>query len=154
MLRFSLTIFVFLSFAGFCQAQTVGKVSTSKTLPTVSTNQTAKSSPAYAEILLQKTELESQLEDLAADYTDDFPKVKELRFQLGLLQKETDKLLALSSADANKLTLALGKLIVRKVELETGLWLLQAQYKDDYPEVKRAKRKLAVFEKAIREILP
>jgi uncharacterized protein involved in exopolysaccharide biosynthesis len=141
-------IFFLLSSFALC-AQTTGK----KVLPT-NANQAAKSSPAYAEILLQKTELESQLEDFAADYTDDFPKVKELRFQLGLIQKETDKLLAVSSADASKLSLALGKLIVRKIELETNLWLLQAQYKDDYPEVKRARRKLAVYEKAIREILP
>jgi len=134
-----------------CFAQTTGK----KLSPQSSgINQAAKSSPAYAEILLQKTELESQLEDFSTDYTDDFPKVKELRFQLGLIEKETNKLLAVSSADSGKLSLALGKLMVRKTELETNLWLLQAQYKDDYPEVKRAKRKLAVFEKAIREILP
>lgn len=135
-----------------CWAQTNGK----KVLPQnlLINNQAAKSSPAYAEILLQKTELESQLEDFAADYTDDFPKVKEIRFQLGLIQKEMGKLLAVNSADTNKLSLALGKLIVRKIEIETNLWLLQSQFKDDYPELKRAKRKLAVFEKAVREILP
>jgi hypothetical protein len=50
--------------------------------------------------------------------------------------------------------LALGKLIVRKIELETNLWNLKAQYKDDYPDVRKAKQKVAVFERAIREILP
>ncbi|MDQ6785992.1 MAG: hypothetical protein M3033_04130 [Acidobacteriota bacterium] len=147
----SAVIFILL-FSLAALAQTTGK----KVLPPniSAPNQAAKSSPAYAEILLQRTELESQLEDFLADYTDDFPKVKELRFELNLIEKETDKLLAVGSADTNKLTLALGKLIVRKIELETNLWLLKAQYKDDYPEVKRAKRKLDVFEKAVREILP
>ena len=143
------TIFLFSS--QFCFSQTNG----GKVLPKNSStsNQSAKSSPAYAEILLEKTELESQLEDLLVSFTDDFPKVKELRFQLGLLQKQADRLLS-GSADTNKLTLALGKLIVRKIELETALWNLKCQYNDDFPQVKRAKRKVEVFEKAIGEILP
>ncbi len=135
-----------------CFSQTNGKRVSAQS--TSVNNQAAKFSPAYAEILLQKTELQSQLEDLLVGYTDDFPKVKELRFQLGLFQKQTDKILAVNSADAGKLTVALGKLIVRKVELETELWNLRAQYNDDFPEVKRAKRKVEVFDRAIAEILP
>jgi len=135
-----------------CFSQTNGKRVLSQSSPV--NNQAAKSSPAYAEILLQKTELQSQLEDLLVSYTDDFPKVKELRFQLGLFQKQADRILAVNSADVGKLTVALGKLIVRKVELETGLWNLRAQYNDDFPEVKRAKRRVEVFDKAIGEILP
>jgi hypothetical protein len=145
--RFSfLFLFLFLS-PVVCFSQTSGgKAAASQSA--------AKSSPAYAEILLLKTELEAQLEDFAADYTDNFPKAKELRFQLDLIQKETNKLLAVNAANSNKLSVALGKLIIRKIELETDLWNLRNQYKDDYPQVKRAKRKVEVFEKAIKEILP
>lgn len=117
-------------------------------------NQSVKSSPAYAEIILLKTELEAQLEELLIGFTEDFPKIKELRFQLGLIQKQTDKILSVKSADAGKLTLALGKLIVRRIELETEHWKLRAQYNDDFSEVKRAKRKVEVFDRAIGEILP
>lgn len=119
-----------------------------------STSNAAKFSPAYSEILLRKTERESELEELLLGYTEEFPKVKELRFEINLLQKETDKILAVSASEAGKLTLALGKLILRKIELETDLWNLRRQYADNRAEVKRAKRKIEVFEKAIKEILP
>ncbi len=113
-----------------------------------------KATAAYAEVLLRKTELEAQLEEFSVDYTEEFPKVKEIKYELIVLQNELDKMLATSAADTGKLTLALGKLIVRKTELATDLFNLRRQYNDDHPEVKRAKRKVAVYEKAIRDILP
>ncbi|MGI8786783.1 MAG: hypothetical protein ACR2HG_03335 [Pyrinomonadaceae bacterium] len=112
-----------------------------------------KSSPAYAELLLRRVERESELEEFLLDYKDDFPKVKEIKFEIDSLQKEMDRILAVNAADAAKLSLALGKLMVRKTELETDLWNLQQQYSDDHPEVKRARRKIEIFEKAIKGIL-
>lgn len=147
-----LLAFIVLTFSISVSAQMNGKKIPPPQVSPVS-NQAAKSSPAYAELLVVKTELQAQLEDFA-DYTDDFPKVKELRFQLDLLEKASGKILSVSAGDAPKLSLALGKLTVRKIELETNLWMMQKQYKDDYPEVKRLKRKVEVFERAIREILP
>lgn len=136
-----------------CFSQTNGR----KTAPQTSgaaANQAAKSSPAYAELLVQKTEFEAQLEDFAGDYTEDFPKIKELRFELALIEKAANRFLAVGAGDVPKLSLALGKLTLRKIELETSLWNLQKQYKDDYPDVRRLKRKIEIFERAIREILP
>lgn len=153
MWRFTLNILLIFALAVICRAQSSEKPTASKTLPN-SSAQTAKFSPAYAEILLRKTERESELEEFLLDYTEEFPKVKEIRFEVGLLQKETEKILAVSLSDAGKLTLALGKLITRKVELETDLWNLRRQYADDHAEVKRARRKIEVFERAIKEILP
>jgi len=118
-----------------------------------SNNQAAKFTPAYSEILLRKTERESELEEFLLDYTEEFPKVKEIKFELGLINKEMEKILAVGATESGKLTLALGKLIVRKIELATDVWNLRRQYNDDHPEVKRAKRKVEVFEKAIKEIL-
>ncbi len=118
-----------------------------------SNNQAAKFTPAYSEILLRKTERESELEEFLLDYTEEFPKVKEINFELGLINKEMEKILAVGATESGKLTLALGKLIVRKIELATDVWNLRRQYNDDHPEVKRAKRKVEVFEKAIKEIL-
>lgn len=113
-----------------------------------------KTSPAFAELLLRRTERESELEEFLLDYTEDFPKVQEIKFELDLLKKATDKIAAVGASDAGKLTLALGKLMVRKIELEVDLWNLRRQYKDDHAEVKRARRKVEVFEQAIKEILP
>lgn len=125
--------------------------------PTPVTNtiaQTAKSTPAYAEILLRKTELESDVESMLVTYTEEYPKVKEARYELAILQKDLDKLLAVSPSDSGKLTLALGKLMIRRAEVGTDLWVKKNQYGDDYPEVKRLKKKLMTFDNAIKEILP
>ena len=116
-------------------------------------NSSATSSPAYAEILLKKTEMQSELESLVIDYTEDYPKVVEIRYSLTVLQKVSERMLAVKPAESSKLTLALGKLLVRKIELETDLWSLQKNYKDDHPDVKRAKRKVEIYEAAIKEIL-
>lgn len=112
-----------------------------------------KSSAAYAEVLQRRTDLQANLESLILEYTEDYPKVKEIRFTLGLIQKETDRLAAAKSLTASQMTLALGKLIVRKIELETDVWSLLETYKPEHPDVKRAKRKVEIYESAIREIL-
>ncbi|MBA3784374.1 MAG: hypothetical protein H0X15_02375 [Acidobacteria bacterium] len=150
--KFFLTAALLLLTSHFCFSQTINK---NKTVLASSNQaaQTIKSSPAYAEVLLRKTERESELEEFLLDYTEEFPKVKEIKFELGLLNKEMNRILAVNSAESGKLTLALGKLIVRKIELETDLWNLRRQYNDDHPEVKRAKRKVEVFEKAVKEVL-
>lgn len=139
--------------AVFCRAQTNIKNGSARNAEP-QPNKQVKLTPAYAEILLRKTERESELEEFLLDYTEEFPKVKEIRFELGLIRKEFDKILAVNASEAGKLTLALGKLIVRKIEIETDLWNLRRQYNDDHPEAKRAKRKAEVYERAIKEILP
>lgn len=113
----------------------------------------ARSSPAFAEILLLKTERESELESLLIDYTEEYPKIKEARFQLSVIQKDVERLLAVKPAEVSRLSLALGKLMVRKIEIETDLWALRIKYNDEHPEVKRARRKLEIFETAIKDIL-
>jgi hypothetical protein len=117
------------------------------------TARTPKSSAAYAEVLLKKAELQSDLESLLVEYTEDYPKVRELRFTLTLLQREIERIAAVPPGEAAKLTVALGKLVVKKVELETDMWGLQRNYKDEHPDVKRAKRKVEIYEAAIKEIL-
>lgn len=115
--------------------------------------QPIRSSAAYAELLLRKTELQSTLDSLRVDYTEDYPKIRSIRVELGFLKSELDRVLAVKPADAGRLTLALGRLMLRKVELETELDVLRVQYKDEHPEVKKLKNKIDAFEAAISEIL-
>jgi hypothetical protein len=143
-------VFLFV-FALACAAQAKIKPGLPTTAPVVSSQAAIKSSPAFAEVLLRKTELEAALDDLTVEFTDEYPKVKETRFALGLIRKEYERILAVP--DAAKLTLGLGKLILRKVEMETDLWSLLQRYDEDHNDVKRARRKVATFEKAIKEIL-
>lgn len=115
------------------------------------TTKAIKGSPAYAELLLRKAELESDVESFLVSYTEEYPKLKEVRFELDLINKDLAKLL--TQSDASRLTLALGKLMLRKNEIETSLWALKNQYGNEHPEVKRAQRKVLSFTNAIKEIL-
>ena len=90
---------------------------------------------------------------LAVEYTDDHPKVAEGRAALEIFDRERTRLLAVKPADAGKLSLALGKLIVRKAELELELWGLRKSLQEAHPDVKRARRRVEIYEAAIKEIL-
>ena len=112
-----------------------------------------RSSPAYAEVLLRKTELQSELEAVLPDYTEANPKVIDLRAELANINKALDRIYAVKPTETGKLTLALGKLIVKQAALQTDLARLMRSYNKDHPEVKRARRKLEIFEAAVNEIL-
>jgi uncharacterized protein involved in exopolysaccharide biosynthesis len=118
------------------------------------TTSAVKSSPAYAEILLQKVTLEAELAELSETYTETHPKVVETRFRLNILEQAMNKILAVKPSESSKLTLALGKIILQKVEFEAEYEDLRKKYNDQHPEVRRAKRKVEIFDKAIKEILP
>ncbi len=112
-----------------------------------------RGSSAFAEILLRSTDLESELESLLLDYTDDFPKVNEIKFTLSVLLRDRDRLMQSKPAETGRLSQGLGKLIVRRAELETDLWKLLQSYKDEHPDVKRAKRRVEIYDRAIKDIL-
>ncbi|MGB7069001.1 MAG: hypothetical protein WBD22_05860 [Pyrinomonadaceae bacterium] len=116
-------------------------------------SQAIRSSAAYAEILVRRTALEADLESLLVDYTDDYPKVKDIRIELELIRKETSRLFAVKVSEAGKLTSALGRLIVSKVVLQADLSRLLEQFKEDHPDAKRARKKVEIYESAIQEIL-
>lgn len=142
--KFILLLILILSTSLIANSQTRGKKVENKAV---------KSSPAYAEVLYRQVLVKSELEDLLIAYTDDYPKIKELRIEEDYLKQEMKRLLEVNSADASKLSPALGKLIVKKVSLDIDLWNLLQKYKEDHPEVKKLKRKIEIFENAIKEIL-
>jgi len=115
--------------------------------------QPIRSSAAYAELRLHQAELQSTLDSLLIDYTEEYPKVKEIRVELGFLKTEMDRLLAVKPIDAGRLTVALGRLMLKKIELEKQLDVLRAQYKDEHPEVRKTRRQIETYESAIKEIL-
>jgi len=108
---------------------------------------------AFAEVLLRKTELRADLESFLADYTDQNPRVVDTRFELAALDKAVDRLFSVKPTELSKLTLALGKLLVRKAGLETDLSRIERAYSSDHPEVKRLKRKVEIYDSATNEIL-
>ncbi len=112
-----------------------------------------RSSAAFAEALLRKTELQADLESMLPDYTEENPRVLDARFEIGILTKDMDRLFGVRPSETGRLTQALGKMIVRRAALETDLSRLQRSYSKDHPEVKRAKRRVEIFDAAIKEIL-
>ena len=111
------------------------------------------SSPAYSEVLLRKTDLLADLESFLADYTEANPKILDLRFEIGVLDRSMARILAVKPAEAGKLTLALGKLLVRHASLETDLARLSRTFSKEHTEVMRAKKRVEIFDNAIKEIL-
>jgi len=109
--------------------------------------------PAYAELQLRRTELVSELESLLLDYNEEYPKIKELRNTISLVDRDIARISKVKTGESSKLTLALGKLMLRRIELEADLWNLQKNYKEEHPEVKRAKKKVEIYESAITDIL-
>src|SRR6476659_8158961 len=145
----------FLVFGSVCLAQNnVAKPKPTPSPAVVAGDlQPIRSSAAYAELRLHQAELQSTLDSLLIDYTEEFPKIKEIRDELGFLKTEMDRLLAVKPADAGRLTLALGRLMLKKIELEKQLDVLRAQYKDEHPEVRKTRRQIETYESAIKEIL-
>lgn len=153
-INFRLVSLLVFSVAIFAVSASAQLQKNTKPAATASLDETAvRSSPAFAELLLRKTDLESELEALILDYTEEFPRVVALRSELAVMKRELERVLAVKPSEAGKLTLALGKLLVKKIELETDLGALLKNYKEEHPDVRRAKRKLEIYENAVREIL-
>lgn len=115
-------------------------------------NAAVRSSAAYAELIVRKTEVQADLEAVAADYTEANPKLLDLRFELSALERSLVRILATKPSETAKLTLAIGKLLVKKAALETEQARLIRSYGPEHPEVKRAKRRVEIFENAILEL--
>jgi hypothetical protein len=152
--RLAILATILLASYGYGTAQPGTSAKDRKEVPAAASAEPSfRASAAYAELLLRRTELTAALEAMVLQYTEEYPKVKESRHVLTLLERESERLSKVKPGEHSKLTLALGKLIVRKVELETDLWNLQKDYKDEHPDVKRAKRRVEIYETAIAEIL-
>jgi hypothetical protein len=142
---------IFLSFfSTFIFAQTDNK----KIDYSTPTAKAIKSSPAYSALVLQRTVIKAELEEMLVTYTEDFPKVKDARHEIDLINFELTRLLDTKVTDSCKLSDSLGKLMLKKTEVEMELFNLKKKYNEDHPDVQRTKRKLDIYEKAVAEILP
>jgi hypothetical protein len=112
-----------------------------------------RSSPAYAEVLLRSVELQSELDSLIDDYTESHPKIVDLRLEIFELEKASKRLLAVRPALAGKLTLALGKLLVRKAELDAEVARLNKTRTPNNNQLKRARKQADTYDAAVKEIL-
>lgn len=149
-MKYFLFFILFFAFSIAAAAQTDGK----KIDYSTPTSKAIKSSPAYAALVLHRTVLRAELEEMLVTYTEDFPKVKDARHEIDLINFEMTRLLDTKVTDSCKLSESLGQLMLKKTEAEMALWNLKKKYNDDHPDVLRAKRKLEIYEKAVAEVLP
>jgi len=112
-----------------------------------------RSSAAYSEVLLRRTELQADLEAFLDSYTEANPRVVDTRYELAALERSLAAIFAVKATETGKLTLALGKLIVKRAALETEANRLTRTYNTEHPELKRAKRRVEIFDNAIKEVL-
>ncbi len=143
---FSFLILMFCSLPIFAQ--------TDKIEFSTPTSKAIKSSPAYSALVLQRTVIKAELEEMLVAYTEDFPKVKDARHEIDLINFSLTRLLETKVPDSCKLSDSLGQLMIKKIAVEMQVYFLKKKYNDDHPEVQRAKRKLDIYEKAVAEILP
>lgn len=118
------------------------------------TSKAIKSSPAYATLILHRTNVRAGLEEMLVTYTEDFPKVVDARHEIDLVNFELSRLLDTKVTDSCRLSDSLGQLMLKKTEIQMLIWNLRKKYNDDHPDVQRAKKKLEIYEKAVAEILP
>ena len=116
-------------------------------------SQEVKSSAAFAEIVLRQADLEADLGELLVAYTNEHPKVLESQYELKALNNDLKYISKFKGSQTKVLTQALGKLLVRRAQIATDYWVMQSRFNDEHPSTKKAKRKLEVFNNAIKKIL-
>ncbi len=147
---FCLPVFILLFFTSAVFSQTKPP----KAAPTPApVSNSIKSSPAYIELTLYKANIEAELLDMLVEYTDEYPKVKELKLEVQFVQAELVSMQELGIATLPKLTESFAKLLLQKIRMQVDLAQLRAVHKDDHPDVKRAMRRVDIYEKAIKDVL-
>ncbi len=108
---------------------------------------------AYAEVYAARVEAEADLKVLATDLTEETVRVREKKLERDLLAREIRWLEALPSTSHDKMTMALGRLLVRKTQAEVNLKMLSENYADGFPAVKKARAKIDVYNGEIQKLL-
>ena len=142
---------LFLTFTFSADAQLRSRKTATSSPPPLSRE--IRSTPAYAEILLRQVTLQADLADLLVRYTNEFPKVQEITLELSMLDKTMARLSKVPNTETQKLTIALGKMLLREAAYATELELLKKKYSEEHPEVKRMDKKLQIFQNAVDEIM-
>ncbi|HEX8194575.1 MAG TPA: hypothetical protein VF571_00060 [Pyrinomonadaceae bacterium] len=128
---------------------------TSVTAPikTIGRKLDVKTSPAYAELVMKRTEVAADLEVLLPDYTEESPEVREKRLSLQILDAALKRLETVTLEQYLALTPAVGKMLARKLEAEAELKILSEIYTDEHPAVKKSKIRFKVFDAELKRLL-
>ena len=112
-----------------------------------------KRTSVYAELFVRKIEAQADLQTLVADYTEESPEVREIQLRIKVIERAIRNLETMSGESLLKLTPTVGRLLARKLEAEAELKVLSEIYTDEYPAVKKAKIRYAVFNEEYKKSL-
>ncbi|MDQ3917111.1 MAG: hypothetical protein M3348_01295 [Acidobacteriota bacterium] len=112
-----------------------------------------KATPAYALLAVRKASVEAELKALSKLYTAAHPDVRGKRFELNAVMVEMEKMRASAGDRVPKLSDAYGKLVLRKVAVETELDGLRRSYAAGHPEVSRKRDELLALGRELEELL-
>ena len=148
-------IFAFQTIQICAQQKGAPQTQTSVTAPikTIGRKLDVKTSPAYAELIMKRTEVAADLEVLLPDYTEESPEVKEKRLNLQILDAALKRLETVTLEQYLALTPAVGKMLARKLEAEAELKILSEIYTDEHPAVKKSKIRFKVFDAELKRLL-
>lgn len=111
-----------------------------------------KTSPAYCLLVLEKVKAEANLYDFQARYFPSASGAEGKKQAVASLKREMQRLRAQPLSNVSLLTEAYGKLLLRKVELETRLADLGKLYTSDWPETKKTRYELAALKRELRQL--
>lgn len=126
---------------------------TTVTVAPVATISKVADTGAYAEVFAARVEAEADLKVLTMDLTEETVQVREKKLERDLLDRDVRWLEALPSTSHIKMTVALGRLLVRKTQAEVDLKMLSANYAESFPTVKKARTRIEVYSSEIQKLL-
>jgi hypothetical protein len=101
----------------------------------------------------RKAAAEDELKDLRARFTETFPEVSAKRYELNFLNAALKEMSAAGGLNARRFDAAYGRLILRKVALQTELRRMQDDFTGDFPDLSNKRAELAAHESLIRNYL-
>ena len=112
-----------------------------------------KVSPAYCALILEKVKAEAEFYKFRQIFTATQSGYKSKAYTVTALQREMKRLRATPASRLPLLTESYAKLLLRKVQLESNLTDLQANYTPDWPETKTTKYELTALRRELRDLL-
>jgi uncharacterized protein involved in exopolysaccharide biosynthesis len=112
-----------------------------------------ETTPAYGVLVLRKVTLESELSALSEQVTNVHPSLDRKRFELRAIMREMQKMRAVKTSHVNKLSSAVGNLILSKVAVQVELNDLLVQLTAQHPDVTKKRVELAALEREIKNLL-
>lgn len=141
-------------FAVFIGLTGIGAVNAQRTAPVAPPAPCeAKSSAAYAELVLRKVALQAELEASLATMAKDNPIVTAKQSELDAVAAEVDQLCKVPHAKQVYLNENYAKLLLHKVELAGRLKTLLVRYTAEHPDVKRTQAELNALVREMAKIM-